>query len=286
MRPSLVTMARAGLRGIRRYPRMCVALYAVQLAMSVLVGIAVWGAMSAAFGDRALLETARRGDLLAMATALRDHVGLFAGAVWTALVLVAAYGALSWLTTAGLLSVLARAPETRSETAAVFGAGGVSSFAGFLRLWLWCLIPYAAAGLVLILGVGAALSGADERLTYGGLFAHLLPALAPGLLLWWIVNTAVDFARVQLVTSERKRALRSLLRGFATVFTGWRPLPHAAAYYALWIAVTGAFVAGTAGVAISAGALLLLRQTVAILRFAGKLWLYGGQVAYATTDRD
>jgi len=279
-------MARAGLRGIRRYPRMCVALYAVQLAMSVLAGIAVWGAMSAAFGDRALLEMARRGDILALVTAVRDHAGLFAGAVWSALVMVAAYGALSWLTTAGLLSVLARAPETRSETAAVFGAGGASSFAGFLRLWLWCLIPYAAAGLLLIMGAGFSLGDAGERLSYGALFAHLLPAMAPGLLLWWIVNTAVDFARVDLVTSERKRALRALLRGFATVFTGWRPLPHAASYYALWIAISGAFVAGTAGVAISAGALLLLRQTVAILRYASKLWLYGGQVAYATPDRD
>ncbi len=279
-------MARAGLRGIRRYPRMWLALYAVQLAMSVLAGVAVWGAMSAAFGDRELLEMARRGDVLALATALRDHAGLFAGAMWSALVMIAAYGALSWLTTAGLLSVLARAPETRSETAAVFGAGGVSSFAGFLRLWLWCLIPYAAAGVVLILGAASSLSSANDQLTYGAVVAHLLPALAPGLLLWWIVNTAVDFARVELVDSERKRALRALLRGFGTVFTGWRPLPHAAAYYALWVAITGAFAAGTAGVAISAGALLLLRQTVAILRFAGKVWLYGGQVAYATADRD
>ncbi len=285
-RPPIAAMARAGLRAIAGYPRLCLALYAVQLALSALAGIVVWAALATAFGDRGLLELAARGDILALVTAVRDQAPVFAAAAWSAFAMVAAYGVLSWLTTAGLLSVLVRAPATRSETAAVFGAGGATSFAAFARLWLWCWIPYAVAGVTLLVGAGYSLRHVGHELSLGSLLTHLLPALVPGLLCWWIVNTAVDFARIELVRSERKKALRALLRGFASVFTEWRPLPHAATYYALWIGVGVAFAAGTVGVAISAGALLLLRQMVAIIRFASKVWLYGGQVAHATADRD
>lgn len=275
---ALGSMAAAGVTAVRRYPLLILTLYAIQLVFSAAAGVAVARILAVAFGDYPLIDLAAAGDLATLTQLAAAHVDILVSAVWTCLVIVALYAVVSWATTAGLIHTLARRPVSRQHTAEVFGTGAATGALAFGRLWLWSLIPYAVVGFFLLFGAGIAAAGNVDLLSVGGLVGDLLPAMAPGLIAWWMVNTAVDFARVDLVRRRHKSALRALLRGFAHTFTSPWPLPHAALFYLLFFGLTTVYVWATAGVEMSAVAYLVVRQVVGFARFTCKIWLIGGQV--------
>jgi hypothetical protein len=285
-RLGLAGMAGAGLAALRRYPRLVLALYAVQLITSAVAGLVVARGLAAVLAHRPAADAAASGDLFALIVIVRDHAPLLSALAWTCLALVILYAVISWFTTAGLLATLTEGPRDRRATAQAFGAGAAANGLAFARLWLWSLIPYAVALFITVLALGPLTGDLGDILHLGDLIGSLLPGLIPAALVWWIVNTAVDFARVNLVRRQRKSALRALLRGFADIFTDWKPLPHAAFYYLLFLAVTATFWAGTSGAALSATGLLVIRQLVAVTRFCGKVWLHGGQVELTRRRRD
>lgn len=278
-RPGTVASLLAGARLIRRYPRLVAGLYLVQLVLSSLAGLVVARALASAFARRPLFDRAADGDLLSLLTILNEHDPLFSGAMWACIGFVIAYAMISWFTTAGLLATAASQPIGKRATAERFGAGGAANVAAFARLTAWSLLPYAAIAVVGLFGLAAGLRNAELSDSLGSILGRGLAGLAPALLIWWITNTAVDFARIELVTRERKSALRAILRGYAWVFTDRRPLPLAGLFYLLAAGVTTVYATAIAGVELSWLALLALRQLVAIIRFLAKVCLLGAEVA-------
>jgi hypothetical protein len=277
----VVASLAAGARLIGRYPRLIAGLYLVQLVLSSLAGLVVARALASGFARRPLFDRAADGDLLSLLTILNQHDPLFSGALWACIGFVIAYAMISWFITAGLLATATGQPVGARATAERFGAGGAANVAAFARLAGWSLIPYAAIAVLALIGLSAGLGGVELSDSFGSILARGLAGLAPAILTWWITNTAVDFARIELVTRERKSALRSLLRGYAWVFTDRRPLPLAGLFYVLIIGVTAVYATTLAGVELSWLALLALRQMVAITRFLAKVCLLGADVAVA-----
>ncbi|HUH05553.1 MAG TPA: hypothetical protein VML75_26345 [Kofleriaceae bacterium] len=271
----------AGARLIGRYPRLVAALYLVQLMLSSLAGLVVARALAIEFARRPLFDRAADGDLLSLLTILNDHDALFSGALWACIGFVIAYAMISWFTTAGLLATATSQPVGARATAERFGAGGAANVAAFARLAGWSLIPYAAIAVVGLIGLAAGVRPVELSDSLGTTVGHALLGLTPALLTWWITNTAVDFARIELVTRERKSALRALLRGYATVFSDRRPLPLAGLFYVAIIGVTTVYATAIAGIDLSWLALLALRQLVAITRFLAKVCLLGAEVVVA-----
>lgn len=278
-RPGLLPALGAGARLIGRHPALVAALYAVQLVLSVLAGFVVARALASAFAHEPLFDRAADGDVLAIITVLREHPAVFGGAVWACLGFVLAYVMLSWFTTAGLLATATSRPTGARATAERFGAGGAANVLGFARLAGWSLIPYALIAFVGLVGLAIGLGDVAESDSAGALVGRALAGLAPALVMWWITNTAVDFARIELVTRTRKTALMALLRGYARVFTDWRPLPLVGLYVVVAAGITGLFATTTLGVEMSWLALLATRQLVAIARFLAKICLLGAEVA-------
>lgn len=278
-------IGRAGITALRRYPLLVGALYLVQLVASSLAGLVAARALAAELADYPIVDRAAAGDLSAALMIATELGTALSAALWSSLAFVIAYALLSWATTAGLIETLWCRPVSRRHTAETFGAGAAVNLFAFARLWLWCLLPYAVVAVAVLVGLTIGLADAIAIMTPGQLLAELAPALAPGLILWWMVNTAVDFARIDLVKRRRKSALRALLRGFADTFTSRWPLPHAAIFYLVFFGATYAYTRATLGLEMSAVAYFLIRQTLAITRFAAKVWLIGGQIELAAERR-
>jgi hypothetical protein len=276
--PGLLAMLGAGLRALRRHARTALALYALQAACALLFFVVVAQALAAVHARHPLLDRGVGGDLAALGLALRGQVGAISALAWAGVALAAAYGLLSLYLTAGLLGALADRG---------FGATAIARFGAFVRLWLWSLLPYGVA--LIVLGVGLGLTGGPDlgALTVAGLLAPVLRGALPGLLALVVTSVAVDYARAILVAGEAPRSAGlALLRGVAAAM---RPAPilHLLGYLATWTAITGAYLAFSFQHPIrSALAIFVLRQLVSAARFTSKVVLLGGQLERVRARRD
>lgn len=278
-------MLAAGGRAVARRPGLVGSLYAVQLAVTLGTLIAVGQVLGGLYGHRPLFDGAVTGDMAALGASLEPHWDVIGALVWLGVALALAYGVASWFLTAGLLGAL-RAGDGlgRREVARAFGAAGAARFFAFARLWLWSIIPYIVALVVLAVGVGAG-PGLREAMTLREAVVPAVIAGIPGMALCALVSCAVDYARVALVDDPALGAGRALLRAFKLVLTRPRALAHYALYLGAWGGITALYVAATVGrpYAGPGGALAIfaLRQIVAGARFLARVMTYAGQQAFS-----
>jgi hypothetical protein len=275
----------AGAAALRRYPGLAVTLYAVQLLVSVIAAWVMATALAAAFARQPLFDQAVDGDTLAAVLLLLDNTALFTALAAVAFGAAAFYAAISWFLTGGLIATILESPTGRRAVAERFGAGGAATFFAYARLWLWCLIPYAVSALTFVVGLAYVADDLHYALTACDALAAVLPTALPALALAWLTALAAGYARVDLTRNPGKSAARALACGYVLVGTRWRALVHSLLYAVTWLAITALFllVVDYRAMSGAAGALCLfaLRQLTAILRFAAKLALIGGQVELA-----
>jgi hypothetical protein len=268
-------MIRAGLEITSRRRRLVVALYLVQLFVSLLFAVAVEHVLAATFAHRPLFANGVAGDTEALLLSLGARLPLTSALAVSGLALGLGYFVLSLFLIAGLVGAF----SGRS-----FGDAAVRWFPAYLRLWLWSLIPYAIGAIVAALGWDFGSGLLFERIaSVKLLIVRPLACAAPGLLLVAVTMCAVDYARVELQASGGRGALSALVRGFRIVFGRPAALVHYGLFLLFWAAVSALYVAATFGhpFAGPAGAVTLfaLRQLVAIVRFTARVVTTGGQVA-------
>jgi hypothetical protein len=280
-RPSLFTLARAGARALRRFPGLLGALYLAQVGISVAAAALMGLLLHDAFARHPLFDRAIDGDVPALVASFAGRPGLLAALLLIAAVAVVLYWIVSLFLVGGLLAVLLDPPDRRREVARWFGAGGAANFFPLLRLAVWSILPYAA--VVVAFGLGSrGLSTALERaLTPADLVGPLALAFGPALLLHWIIGTAVDYARVDLVRHPGMSSLRALLRGLHVLVSRPLVLLHTALYGLFFAAVTAGYVVLSGSLADGLVIALVSRQLAAILRFLAHVGLLAGQVELA-----
>lgn len=280
-RPSLFTLARAAARALRRFPGLVGALYLAQLAVSVAAAGVMAMLLSDAFARRPMFDRALDGDLAALVTSFLGHPDLLPALVAIALGSVLLYWLVSMFMTAGLVAVLLDPPDRRREVARWFGAGGAANFFPLLRLGAWSLLPYAVVLAAVSFGGRGLSSSLQNAITPGDLVGPIARAFGPALLLHWIIGTAVDYARVDLVRHPGISSLRALLRGFQLLFARPLALVHTALYGLFFAAVTVGYALLSTSLADGLLVALLVRQLVALLRFLAHIGLIAGQVELA-----
>jgi hypothetical protein len=279
-RTSLFGMLAAGARALRRFPLLVASMYLAQVALSAGAALVIGALLFDAFGLRPLFDRAMTGDAGALARCFLVDRTLLHAMLAIGAAAMATYAVLSWFMTAGLIAVLLDPPERRREVARWFGAGGAANFYPFVRLALWSALAYVPLGLAVASGALYLSYAALSIVTTGELLGVMARLFALPLVVHWVLGTAIDFARIDLVRHPGLSALRALLRGLQLV--GRRPvvLLHSLGYGVLFVIATAGYAAVAAGPAATAGlgALIALRQLCAAVRFGAHVGLVAGQV--------
>jgi len=274
--PSVQEMIKAGVQITSRQRRLAIALYLVQLFVSLLFLVIVERALASTFGHRPLFAHGVAGNTEALLLSFAPQMAVTHTLAITGMGLAFGYLVLSLFLTGGLVGVFAG----RS-----FGDTALRWFLPYLRLWLWSLIPYAVCAAAF--GIGMKIGGGGdifERLiSLKLLLVRPLVFALPGLVLLAITMCAVDYARAQLVVGDPRGAIRALLGGFRFMVRNPGSLAHYGLYLLCWIAVTVLYVTATFGHPFAgaggAWALFALRQLVSLVRFGARVATTGGQVA-------
>ena len=276
--PGVLGMFAAGVQVTARHRGLVIALYAVQLVISVLFLLAAQLVLSSAFGHRPLFSHGVAGDLGALIQSFSQRTEVAPALLVVGGVLALGYFVLSLFLIPGLIGAF---------SGLSFGDAAIRWFPAYLRLWLSSLIPYTVC--VAVVGVGVMIGNSGEvferLISVKLLYVRPLVFAIPGLVLLAVTTCAVDYARAHLVVGNRRGALRALLGGFGFVLRNPQSLVHYALFLAFWGAVTAVYMAMTYGepFAGAAGAwtVFALRQLVSILRFGARVVTTGGQVALA-----
>jgi hypothetical protein len=274
--PSVPGIIAAGLRIIVRHRRLAIALYLVQLFVSLLFLLVVERVLASSFGHRPLFARGVGGDTEALLLSLLPRMSVNYALAIAGLALAFGYLVFSLYLIAGLVGVFA---------GRVFGEAASRWFLPYLRLWLWSLIPYAVGAAIVAVGmiIGGGGSVFERLISLKLLLVRPLVFAVPGLILLAFIMCAVDYARVHLVVGDRRGAVRALLGGFAFVFRYPGSLAHYGLFLVFWATVTALYVTATFGhpFAGAGGAWLLfaLRQLVSLVRFGARVATTGGQVA-------
>jgi hypothetical protein len=257
-------MIAAGGRTLARTWRLVGVLHAIQAALALGFGAAARVALSRFDGDGQLVDRAMAGDLEAALLILAEP-GPLASLVVAGLVIAAAYLVVSWYIGAGLLGAIEGDGFTDSAA---------RGFAGFARLWLVSLVPFAAAVAAIVWAGRLALPALLEAVRPADLAP--LAAAAPGFLMLCVSACAVDYARIELL-DRGGSAAAAYWRGLRRVVSSPAPLLHYAAYLTTWVALTALHL--TIAPALGLVATLIGHQILALCRFAARVAAYGGQVA-------
>ena len=269
----LLDLVRIGARAVSRYTGMVLALWVTQALVTGAAIVGIAQTLAAALADRPLLDAAVDGDLVALLELMSALPELLWASIWTIVAIVLLWVVASWFLAGGVIAVLGERPEGRAATARCFGAGGANTFLAYVALGLYAWLGYMPAIIAFGMGADWAASRIEFALTLPEVALSLGLGLAPGLLLWVVAGTVVDFARVELAAYAR-----------AWLFVLARPLAlvHALLGWAFWIGITllylwlahGRAMLGTGG----ALTLLMIRQGVSLARMVIKVGVVAGQV--------
>jgi hypothetical protein len=285
--PGVLQLWRIGARSLARFTGLAASVYIIQFAVSAGGAWVMSGVLSGAFARRPLFDRAIAGDVPALLLTLGRHPDLIAMLIWVGMGALLLYLVLSWFLTGGVVAVMLRRPPSRREVAEQFGRGGAATFIDYTRIAILSLPAHAVVIALAVLGGMLSLQIAGEaaelhRVRTGLL---LLAGLAPAALLGLATNTAIDYARIDLSRHPHLRPSRALLRAFRLLFTRRQPLAHAATFWlwfllasSLYLLITwGRPMQGTSG----ALSLLVIGQLAAMVRFASRFALMGGQVEFS-----
>ena len=290
MRMSLGDLVGASVRAVGRYTGTLFAVFLVQslLAAACMLGVAFVLAQS--YGNLPLFDEAVDGDLAALVRILLD------GGPTTNAVIGVVFGALfvwlvaSWFLAGGIYGVLAHRPETRAETARVFGHGGASTFLAYARLSALSLPGLAIAATIFITCSQMAYPRMLTALTLPQLVGPLALAVLPAAIVLHVVWTITDYARVELslrYATHRPSVLVTYVK--TVVFVLRRPmlLLHGAFGWVLFALITLAYAMIAMGRpmygAEGAITLFIARSCVSLVRMAIRVGVMGGQVEAGRT---
>ena len=280
-RPSLFTLARAGARALRRFPGLCGSIYLAQLLVSVAAAGLIGMLLTDAFARRPMFDRGVDGDLAALVMSFMARPDLLTSILLIGGGAMLLYAVVSLFLTGGLIAVLLDPPDRRREVARWFGAGGAANFFPLVRLAIWSVLPYAAVVVAVALGADPLPDALATALAPRDLVVPLLVAFGPALFLHWIIGTAVDYARVDLVRHPGLSSLRALVRGFSVLVTRPLVLLHTALYGLFFAGVTAGYIAISGSLADGLLVAVLVRQLVSLLRFIAHVALVAGQVEIA-----
>ncbi|HLU66198.1 MAG TPA: hypothetical protein VKZ63_07970 [Kofleriaceae bacterium] len=283
-RTSARVLLGAALRLPLRFPGLIAALYLVQVLLSAGAALVMSMLMTPVLAHRPLFDAAMGGDLAALVTSFQGAPGLVPALFWIGAGAVVLYALLSWYLIAGLIAVLLDPPDRRREVARWFGAGGAANLFPLVRLALWSLIPYAVVALAAGTGTARLIDAAPSLLDRGDLALALLLGLGPALLLHWVVSTAVDYARVDLVRHPGLSSVRALLRGFRLLARRPLALLHTACHGLVFAGATAIYLLVSPHLTGSLIALVALRQFIALARFLSRAGVIAGQVELACSS--
>lgn len=281
----LLDLVRIGARAVSRYTGMVLALWVTQALVTGAAIVGIAQTLAAALADRPLLDDAVDGDLVALLELMSALPELLWASIWTIVAIVLLWVVASWFLAGGVIAVLGERPEGRAATARCFGAGGANTFLAYVALGLYAWLGYMPAIIAFGMGADWAASRIEFALTLPEVALSLGLGLAPGLLLWVVAGTVVDFARVELAArrgSHELGALAAYARAWLFVLARPLALVHALLGWAFWIGITllylwlahGRAMLGTGG----ALTLLMIRQGVSLARMVIKVGVVAGQV--------
>jgi hypothetical protein len=270
---SIATMFSRGAAAVRAQLRLVLALYVVQLGLGLVFTFAVARTLWSLYAERPLFTRGVAGDATPLVLALLPNRAALGALAWAGIGMLVGYALASLYLGAGLLGALAGRG---------FGQTAAARFWGFIRLWLWSLIPWSLAALVGFIGMAIVDFSSNDIIAWTTLAGRPLLGLLPALLLAAITSLAVDLARADLVLRGGGSA-RALARGIVRAVTRPALLVHYFLYLTAWVAISSLFVAATFGRSFpgAAGAwlLLFLRQATALARFLLRAVTSGGQIA-------
>lgn len=288
--PGLGELLAAGVRGVSRYTGTVFTVFVVQSVVAAACMLAVAFVLAQAFAHLPMFDDAVDGSLTALIACLRYGRPSFLAIGGLLLGAVLLWELASWFLVGGLCGVFAQRPEGRAETARRFGASGAATYLRYARLALCSLPGYAAALALFSAGMSVAGPRVEHALTLPQLLGPLALGALPAALLFHVLGTVSDYARVELSLRHETHdpgVLRAYLR--AVVFVLRRPLAlvHAGAGWAMFLLVTAAYAYLAQGHpmygAEGAVTLFLVRQGVALLRMAIKIGILAGQIELGRT---
>ena len=290
MRLGFGDLLSAGARGVSRYTG---TLFAVFVALSLLAAAFMAGVaiiLTQAFSHLPMFDDAVDGDLVSILWCLRYAQPSFVAIGGLLFATMLLWQLFSWFLTGGLYGVFNERPESRDDTARVFGASGAATFLAYARLAIVALPGWAVVFIVFATTLDAAASQIEYALSIGDLIGPLALVIVPTGLLAHFFATVTDYARVELTlrhTSHRPSALLTYFRSVA--FVAKRPLTlvHGALGWLLFLVVTLAYALLAQGHpmygAEGAITLFFVRQGVSLLRMAIRVGILAGQVELGRT---
>lgn len=291
MRLGLGDLVAAGRRAVSGYTGTLFSVFIVQSLLAAACMLAVAFVLAQRFSHLPMFDEAVDGDLVALIYSLRygESSFLAVGGIVFATLLV--WELVTWFLVGGIFGVLAHRPESRGDTARIFGASGVTTYLAYARLALCSLFGWSIVLTVFQVSWAYAVAPRIEyALTIGELVGPLAIAFVPAGLLLHFFWTVTDYARAELFLRHETHSPGVLATYVRTmVYVARRPLTllHGAIGWVLAILITlaYAFIAQGHPMYGAEGAIMLfvLRQIVALFRMAIRMGIMGGQLELART---
>lgn len=291
MQLGLGDLVGAGGRAVSRYTGTLFAAFVVQTLIAGACALAVWAVLANAFAHLPMFDEAVDGDLVALLASLQHGSTSFLAIVGIVLGTLFVWELVTWFVAGGIYGVLAQRPESRGETARVFGASGVATYLAYARLALCSLVGWAVVFVVFAFFWSKSVAPRlQTAVSLRELAGPLFITLGPTLVLLHYFWTVTDYARAELTLRHESHGPGAFATYVRTlVYVARRPLTliHGAFGWTLVLLVTVAYAVIAQGHpmygAEGAITLFVVRQCVALLRMAIRMGVMGGQLELART---
>jgi hypothetical protein len=290
MRLSLGDLVSAGGRGVARYTGTLFAVFIVESLVAAAIMLGSFFVLSQAFARLPMFDEGVDGDPVALLYCLRHSPAAAQAVIGVVVGGLILWQLVTWFLAGGLYGVFAHRPESRGETARVFGASGTATYLAYARLALLSLPSWALAIMVFVMCSHVAAPHMATALSIGDLVGPVALAVIPAALVLHIAWTVTDYARAELAIRHESHdpgVLATYLRTLAFVLRRPVTLVHGALGWFLFALITISYhliaydhpMYGVEG----AITLYIARQCVALLRMAIRVGVMAGQVELGNT---
>jgi hypothetical protein len=280
----------AGGRGLARYTGTLLAVFVIESLLAAAIMLGAFFVLSNAFAKLPMFDEGVDGDPVALIYCIRHSPAALEATIGVVVGGLFVWQLVSWFLAGGLYSVFAQRPESRGDTARVFGAGGTSTYLAYARLAVLSLPSWGLAVTVLLLCARVAGPHMQQAVAFTDIIGPLVLLIVPFAIVMHIAWTVTDYTRAELSLRHESHdpgVLASYLRSVAFVFRRPLTLVHGASGWFLFGVVTFAYHAiafdhpmyGVEG----ALTLFVARQCVALLRMAIRVGVIAGQVELGRT---
>lgn len=290
LRHGLGDLISAGGRAVSRYTGTVLAVFIVQSLIAAACMLGITFVFVQAFAHLPMFDDAVDGDLVAVLWIARYHTPSFVAAGGIVFATIVLWQLVSWFLAGGLYGVFAQRPETRSETARMFGASGAATYLAYARLAACSLPGWMLVFVVFRVTTNTIASRLDTALSIGDLVGPIAFVLVPTLLLLHFFWTVTDYARVELTLRRETHdpsAVMTYFRSLAYVLRRPLTLVHAGFGWLAFLIVTLAYMFIAQGHpmygAEGAVTLFVARSGVSLLRLTIHVGVMAGQLELGRT---